>query len=221
MNYHLIPVPFAVAGIVIYWFARQANDLTTVSIVQPVITILCVIIALLSLTRKNADKRLTAWIVAGLVIALIGDFLNLDMTDPFVVIRGLVIAVVAYLTYAVGLTRLNGFHRKDIYVGIVAIVLYGVLMNYLWPFLGDMKIPGMIYGLVLPFVVTRAISTFFGDTFSTTQAVLLTAGTAMLYIGDVEFALHTYPKVMPMLFGPFLYSGGQLLIALSPSYGKR
>lgn len=46
-------------------------------------------------------------------------------------------------------------------------------------------------------------------------------GTAMLYVGDVEFALHTYTKLVPLLFGPILYSGGQLMIALSASYGNK
>ena len=218
--YHLIPVPFAVVGICIYWWARQNNDLATVSVVQPMITILCIITALLSLMRSGTNRKLTVWLCAGLAIALLGDFLNLNMTDPAVVIRGLVIAIIAYMTYAVGLTVVNGFHRQDIYVGAVALVVYAGIMSYLWPYLGSMRIPGLIYGLVLPFVVTRAISTFFGDRISTAQAVFLTAGTAMLYVGDVEFALHTYTKGVPILFGPFLYSGGQLMICLlytSPS----
>ncbi|HEY9162832.1 MAG TPA: lysoplasmalogenase family protein [Desulfomonilia bacterium] len=219
--YYLIPVLFAVVGIVIYWWARQQNDLSTVSVVQPVITILCIITALLSFTRPGTNRKLTVWLSAGLAIALLGDFLNLNMTDPFVVIRGLVIAIIAYMTYAVGLTVINGFHRQDLYVGAAALVIYAGVMSYLWPYLGNMRIPGMIYGLVLPFVVTRAVSTFFGNKISKTQATFLTIGTAMLYIGDVEFALHTYSKVVPILFGPFLYSGGQLLIALSASYGKK
>jgi uncharacterized membrane protein YhhN len=125
------------------------------------------------------------------------------------------------MTYAVGLTVINGFHKQDLYVGAAALVIYACVILYLWPYLGNMKIPGMIYGLVLPFVVTRAISTFFGNKVSRTQAIFLTIGTSMLYIGDIEFALHTYTKSVPLLFGPFLYSGGQLMIALSASYGKR
>ena len=219
--YHLIPVPFAVIGIVVYWWARQNNDLATVAVVQPVITILCIATALLSLTRRGTNRALTAWLCAGLAIALLGDFLNLNMTDPSVVIRGLVIAIIAYMTYAVGLTVINGFHRQDLYVGAAALVVYAAVMSYLWPYLGNMRIPGLIYGMVLPFLLTRAISAFFGDKISTAQAVFLTLGTAMLYVGDVEFALHTYTKSVPMLFGPFLYSGGQLMIALSASYGKK
>lgn len=219
--YHLVPVPFAVLGIAVYWWARQNNDLSTVSFVQPCITILCILVTLLSLKRPVVSKKLTAVIFSGLALALVGDFLNLDMTNPNVVIRGLVIAIIAYLTYAIGLTVLNGFHRKDIYVAAAALAVYAALMSYLWPYLGSMRIPGLVYGLVLPFLVTRAVSTFFGTEFSVTQAALLTAGTAMLYVGDVEFALHTYVKTVPMLFGPILYSGGQLLIALSASYKKK
>ncbi|MBN1535056.1 MAG: hypothetical protein JXA20_20475 [Spirochaetes bacterium] len=220
MYYSLIPVPFALAGIVVYWWARQANDLATVAVVQPLITILCVIVALLSLLRKGRDRAFTAVVCAGLLLALLGDFLNLDMTDPNVVIRGLVIAIVAYMTYAVGFTVLNRFHRKDLFVGAGALAVYAAVMGYLWPHLGAMRIPGMIYGLVLPFLVTRAISTFFGDRFTTVQAVFLTAGTAMLYIGDVEFAIHTYTHGVPMLLGPFLYSGGQLMISLAPTFTR-
>ncbi len=217
---HLLPVPFAVIGIVIYWWARWTNNLSLVSVVQPVITILCMVIVLLSFRKKEVSKKLSIIVLISLALALLGDFLNVDMTDPFVVIRGLIIFVAAYLTYAIGFTVLNGFHKKDIYVGIVALALYTGLMSYLWPYLGDMRIPGLIYGLLLPFLVTRGVSTFFGHAFSRTQAILITIGTLCLYLGDVEFALHSYPQIMPMIFGPFLYSGGQLLISLSTNYGK-
>ena len=220
MGAHLIPVPFALIGIAIYWQARWTNDIATVMVVQPLITILCIATALLSLRRPGVNRRLTAFVTAGLAIALLGDFLNIDMTDPFVVMRGLVIAVIAYLTYAVGFTIISGFRKQDLYVGAVALVVYGAIMSYLKPFLGDMLIPALIYGLVLPFVVTRAASTLFGTALGRTQAALLTIGTLMLYLGDVEFALHSYAKIMPMLFGPILYSGGQLVISLAPSYPK-
>jgi hypothetical protein len=36
-----------------------------------------------------------------------------------------------------------------------------------------------------------------------------------LFIGDIEFAIDAFGKRLPIMFGPFLYAGGQLLIALS------
>lgn len=217
----VVLVALAALGIVVYWWARMNGDLSLVAAVQPSITILCIATALLSLSGKNPKPAQTVWITAGLSVALLGDFLNLDMGNPSVVIRGLIIFVVAYLTYAIGFTVINGFHRRDIYVGLVALAAYGGLMYYLSYYLGDMLIPGLVYGLVLPFLVTRAVSAFFGSKFSKTQAILLTIGTGMLYLGDIEFALHTYTKAVPMIFGPFLYAGGQLIISLCPSFGKQ
>lgn len=217
----IVIVVLALFGIAIYWWARMHSALSIVAVIQPTITILCIATALLSLGGKHAQPVLTIWIVIGLCISLLGDFLNLDMGNPFVVIRGLIIFVFAYLTYAVGLTIINGFHRKDIYVGLFALAAYTGLMYYLAPLLGSMQIPGFIYGLILPFLVTRAISAFFGSKFSKAQAILLTIGTGFLYLGDIEFALHTYAKTVPMILGPFLYAGGQLIISLSPSFGKK
>ncbi len=216
----IIIVVLAVIGIAIYWWARKIANLSIVAVIQPTVTILCILNALLSLKGKYPQRKLTIWIVVGLSIALIADFLSLDMGNPFVVIRGLIFFVFVYLTYSIGLTILNGFHRQDILVGSIALIVYVSLMTYLTPFLGSMQIPAYIYGLILPFLVTRAISTFFGSKFSKTQAILLTIGASFVYLGDIEFALHAYAKLMPNLFGPILYAGGQLLISSSPSFGK-
>ncbi len=52
----------------------MTNNLTIVSIVQPVITVLCILIALSALRLAPKNKALVYWIVAGLAIALLGDF---------------------------------------------------------------------------------------------------------------------------------------------------
>ncbi len=133
--------------------------------------------------------------------------------------RGLIIAVVAYLTYGIGVTVIDGFHRQDWVVGTALLVFYVVLMRRLWPTLGEMRIPGLIYGLVLPFTFSRAVSTFFGTELSTLQSVFLSLGTLSLYVGDIEFAIHTYRRRLSIMVGPILYAGGQLLIALSTVAG--
>ena len=78
-----------------------------------------------------------------------------------------------------------------------------------------MRIAILIYGLVLPFAFSRAASAFFGERFSMAQAVLLSLGTLSLWVGDVEFAIHLFRRRNPLMYGPILYAGGQLLIALS------
>jgi len=187
-----------------------------VAVLQPAAVIVSWLLAAASLLGPQPDPPLVVVILLGMGIAIIGDFLNLNMEDMNVVLRGLVIAVIAYMTYAIGLTVLNGFHRQDPAVGAVLLVVYGLIMRNIWPGIDPgMRIPVLIYGLVLPFTFSRAVSTFFGDRFSTMQSVLLSLGTLSLFVGDVEFGIHTFKKPVRLMFGPILYAGGQLLIALS------
>jgi len=79
----------------------------------------------------------------------------------------------------------------------------------------SMRIPSLIYALVLPLTFSRAVSTFFGTRFEVPQSILLSLGTLSLFVGDVEFAIHTFKRRLSLMFGPILYAGGQLLIALS------
>jgi uncharacterized membrane protein YhhN len=218
MYYHLLPVPLSILGIIIYNKARKENNLKQVAFIQPVGTVIAVFIASLSALTPGFHPGFTLFIIASLLLALIGDINNIDMMDERTVLVGLVIFVFAYLTYAAGFTVYSGFQKEDMVIGAIMFLIYMGVMAYLWPGLGEMKVPVLIYTLVMPFMVTRAISTFFGDFFSQTQCILLTIGTVMLYLGDLEFGIHRFKKPIPMTFGPFLYAGGQLVISLSPSY---
>lgn len=219
MPYHLLPVPFVALVTFLYWRAREHNRLRQVAILQPLGSALIILIALLSLLRPQANTTLTIWITAGLVLAFVGDINNVNMEDERTVFIGLVIFVLAYLAYSIGLTVVNGFHRMDLLPGALLLAGYAVTLRYLWPGLGDMKLPVTIYGLVLPVLVWRAASTFFGDILSPPQSLLLTSGATALYAGDLEYGVHHFRRPdLPMRFGPVLYLGGQLLIALSLSY---
>jgi len=68
-------------------------------------------------------------------------------------------------------------------------------------------------------MVNRAISTFFGTAFTTTQAWLLTIGAMLFWLSDLVLAVNRFRRPFRAnRLGLFLYFGGQLLIALSPSF---
>jgi uncharacterized membrane protein YhhN len=211
----MILVPLNLIGIGLYMHARTRNDLRRVIIFQPGSVILSWLIAASSLLRPDAHVGFTSVVLLGMGIAIVGDFLNLDMENPNVILRGLIIAVLAYLTYGVGVTVIDGFHRQDLVVGALLLAFYVVLMRYLWPDLGDLRTGALIYGLVLPFTFWRAVSSFFGSELSLLQSLFLSLGTLSLYVGDIEFAIHTYKGRLRGTYGPILYAGGQLLIASS------
>ena len=212
--YILIPLNVILIGV--YFYARLRDNKRLVKFVQPSAVIVSWIVAATSLFQPNPDIGLTIVVLVGMGIAIIGDFLNIDMSDMAVVLRGLVIAVIAYLTYAIGFTYLSGFHVQDLLVGAVLLIVYAFVMRTIWPGIEKgMRIPVLIYGLVLPFTFSRAVSTFFSERFSAGTALFLSLGTFSLFIGDIEFAIDAFKKRVLFMLGPILYAGGQFLIALA------
>jgi len=217
----LIPIPVYLILIVLYMIARNRNDLKKTAIIQPTATFLALLIAALSFFSPLADKGYTSWILIGLGLCFLADIFNIDMTNDKILYAAIGVFVIAYLEYAVTFTRLNGFHWQDLIIGAFFLLIYLFLMRVYWAGLGNFKIPVLVYGLVMPFMVTRAISTLFGTRFSIVSALLVTVGCLLLFLGDVEYGMHRFHKPLKFFFGPICYAGGQLLIALSCAYFLR
>jgi uncharacterized membrane protein YhhN len=218
MYYALFLVPIHMVLIGFYLVARNRNDLKRTAIIQPITTLVALFIAGLSYLIPAVNQEYTLWILIGMGLCFLADIFNIDMTNPKILYAAIGVFVIAYLEYAITFTRFSGFQQGDWLIGFTFILIYIFLMWLYWRGLGDFKIPVLIYGLVMPFMVTRAISTLLGSTFSTTSAVLVTVGAMMLFLGDVEYGIHRFRKPIKFSFGPILYAGGQLLIALSCSY---
>ena len=219
MYFFLIPIPFIIIDTIITWRARNREDYKTVAVHQPLTTILIIVVALLSFFAPAAKSGYTIWILAGLIVSLIGDFFNINMWKNKTLYAAIVVFLIAYLIYPIGITVYNGFHPQDLIVGGALLLVFFGIMAFIWKGLGGgWKIPVIIYGLAMLFMVSRGISTFFGDVFSLTQAILLTIGTSILFIADSEYSIHRFIKPRKMIIGPILYPTGQLLIALSCSF---
>jgi len=218
MYYHLIPVPFHLVLIGLYLVARNHNDLKKTAIIQPVATFVALSIAGLSYFSSNSNWEYTLWILIGMVLCFLADIFNIDMTNDKILYAAIGVFLIAYMEYATTFTHFNGFHWQDWIVGGVFLLIYIFLMRLYWKGLGNFKIPILVYGLVMPFMVTRAISTLFGSSFSLVSAILVSLGSMMLFIGDAEYGVHRFYKPIKFSIGPICYAGGQLLIALSCSY---
>ena len=127
--------------------------------------------------------------------------------------------LLAHVVYSIGFTVYNGFHPQDLISAAVLLVVAVAVFVYLRPGLGSMQGPVIFYILVICFMVNRAVSTFFGDTFSPSQAWLLTIGATLFWLSDLVLAVNRFRRPFELnRLGLYLYYGGQLLIALSPSY---
>jgi alkenylglycerophosphocholine hydrolase len=215
---HWIPVPFlAVTVTLLVWFELR-SDQRKAYVLKPLSTVLVIVVALLSFLAPGVRPGYTLGIVLGLVLSLGGDVaLMFKSNKAFLV--GLVLFLLAQIVYAIVFTVPNGFHPQDLIVGAVLLVVAVLVYLYLQPGLGRMKGPVIFYILVICLMVNRAFSAFFGDAFTPTQAWLMSLGAVLFWISDLVLAINRFrhPFTANRL-GLFLYYGGQLLIALSPSY---
>jgi uncharacterized membrane protein YhhN len=199
-------------------WSKLRGDRRQEYVLKPLSSALFVLVALLSLLTPSARPWYTWSITVGLLFGLGGDVALMFRRDrPFLI--GLVLFLLGHLVYTVVWTVANGFHPQDIVSAAVLLVLSVVVYVYLRPGLGSMQVPVILYILIISLMVNRSISTFYGDTFTLTQAWLVSMGAVLFWLSDLLLAINRFRR--PLKWEPlglFLYYGGQLLIALSPSY---
>jgi uncharacterized membrane protein YhhN len=215
---HLIPIPFLLITVPLLVRASLRGDQGQVYILKPLSTLLVIAVALLSLLVPTAQPAFTLWIALGLVLSLGGDVALMFETNRAFLI-GLVLFLLAHVVYSIAFTVPNGFHGADLVTGAVLLVVAVAIYLYLRPGLGSMQGPVILYTLIICFMVNRAISAFFGDAFTTTQAWLLSLGAVFFMLSDVVLAVNRFRRpIEKQRLSLFAYYLGQLLIALSPAY---
>jgi uncharacterized membrane protein YhhN len=214
----LIPIPFLLVTVPLLVRAALRGDQRQVYLLKPLSTLLVIAVALLSLLTPHAQPAFTLWIAAGLILSLGGDVaLMFETNRAFLV--GLVLFLLAHVVYSITFTGPNGFHPADIATGAVLLVVAVAIYLYLRPGLGRMQGPVIAYTLIICFMVNRAISAFFGDAFTITQAWLLSLGAVFFMLSDIVLAVNRFRRPMEKhRLSLFAYYLGQLLIALSPAY---
>jgi uncharacterized membrane protein YhhN len=189
-----------------------------VYIFKPLSTLLVIVVALLSFATPGVQSAYTWGIVLGLLLSLGGD-VALMFSSNKAFLAGLVLFLLAHVAYSIVLTVPNGFHQQDLITGALLSILAVIAYLYLRPSLGSMKGPVIAYMVIICFMVNRAASAFFGVAFSATQAWLLTVGATLFWLSDLVLAVNRFRHPFEAnRLSLFLYYGGQLLIALSPSY---
>ncbi|MHA1805457.1 MAG: lysoplasmalogenase family protein [Promethearchaeota archaeon] len=210
-------LPFSLFYIYKYYQARKNEDHAAIKLYQPLTTILSLLICFLSFLSPYSNPVFTTWIIIAMSIALIGDVLNIDMTDMKVVIRGLLIFFVAYFIYTILTFMLADFTLIMVIPIMLMMIILTVVCFLIWNNLPSYleKIAMVLYGALLSLMVAAGMATFYSPTFSLLTSIILTLGFLFLYLGDIEFALSSYWKPLNFPYGPMLYSGGQLLVAIS------
>jgi uncharacterized membrane protein YhhN len=114
---------------------------------------------------KMVRSHFKTWIVFALFFSWIGDiFLMFEEQRPVFFLYGLICFLVAQVFYIIFFhnIRMKESIRGNALFLLLVVIYYGILISVLSPYLGNMKLPVRIYGVVLSFMLMLAMHTILG-----------------------------------------------------------
>jgi uncharacterized membrane protein YhhN len=173
------------------------------------------LIILLALLGDEPPTAFYKWaVVAGLLFSLAGDVFLMLPGDRFLV--GLVSFLLAHLWYIVAFTNSAGFYDGLLALGVFLGVGTAVYI-YLYPNLGKMKIPALLYMLV---IITMAWQAFgFWQQTNPSRAIFALFGAVLFMVSDSVLAVNRFGRPFSAAQAIIMstYSAAQYLIGLSIS----
>jgi uncharacterized membrane protein YhhN len=181
-----------------------------VYIFKPLTITFIILIVILAGTPDPSRYRLA--IVAGLICSLAGDIFLMLPSDRFV--AGLLSFLGAHLFYVAAFTSEIGF-RFSLWSSIPAAILGVFMLAFLLPYLGKMKLPVLVYMVVILVMACQAWErwTYTGQR----VAMLAFFGAVFFLVSDSALAINRfrgqYKSAPALILGT--YFAAQCLIALS------
>ncbi|MBN8876583.1 MAG: lysoplasmalogenase [Sphingobacteriales bacterium] len=155
---------------------------------------------------KNVQSRLKVWIISALLFSWVGDILLMfqDKKSLFFLL-GLSSFLLAHIFYIIFLhkVRLAEKIKPRLWTLLVVAVYYSVLIAFLSPWLGDMRLPVRVYGMVISFMLLLALHLLF---LANRKAGLCIA------IGAILFVLSDSLLAINKFYQPFEAAGFLIML---------
>jgi uncharacterized membrane protein YhhN len=214
---YLVPVLVVAAALLIR--AELLKIRRQSYIFKPLSTLLVIAALLLAFWEPTQEPIYTIGVLIGLLFSLGGDIALLFQDNPKAFRLGLVFFLLAHIAYTVVFIILGHFTAWDILSGAVLLAAAWGFYQLLKPNLGSMKIPVIVYIVIISLMVNRAIAIFSSPEFSNSQAWLVAVGAGLFYISDVILAANRFWKPWKyQRISLAFYYAGQMLISLAASY---
>jgi uncharacterized membrane protein YhhN len=228
----VLPIPlllFTVTALILVDERRPvggSRNLRWVAVWKPLSSGLVILVAALSFAGPGpADATYSLLILLGLLWSFAGDvLLILPARESF--IFGLIAFLFAHVVYAAAFARAQvalgaGSNMAAEVIAAAALAIIATAMyRYLQPSLGKLRVPVILYILVISIMLHRALAVAFA--LPATSTLLMAAGALLFYVSDAILAIDRFKMHgrMPRghLWNLSTYYLGQLLIALSASY---
>ncbi len=215
----ILPVILMLVTVPLLIRAELAKNARQIHVFKPISSTLMLLVALLALTVPGVNGAYLAGILIGLVLSFAGDMLLMFPTNKKAFLGGLAAFLLGHIAYTVTLFPLGGRSWFDLVVLVVLAVVMVAVYNMLKPGLGSMRVPVIVYIVVISLMVSRAMSALFVARFNQAWAWMVTVGAVLFYISDAMLAYGQFVKLTryARVSLAFYYSG-QILIALSASF---
>jgi uncharacterized membrane protein YhhN len=204
---------FIITAIDLFAIASGNNDLRWFTKILIVPLLIGYLISSLALIKSRIHK----WVIAALVFSWGGDvLLMLEPKNNIFFILGLVsflIAHICYIDFFQVLKRRETIKTNWLLI-LPVIVYYLALIIFLFPYLGDLKLPVIIYGAVISTMLALALHmqrVKYGN-----AGFYMMAGAVLFIISDSVLAVNKFYK--PFEWGSVItmitYAFAQLLIVI-------
>jgi len=156
--------------------------------------LIVIAVAAYFLSQTNEIKSsLKTWIMSALFFSWTGDILLLfQQKDSSFFLMGLSSFLVAHIFYIIFFhqVRMAEKIKRVAWPAVLVIIYYGALITLLSPYLGDMKLPVRIYGLVISFMFMLALNMLFLDNKKAGQWMM--QGALLFIISDSILAINKF-----------------------------
>lgn len=142
---------------------------------------------------KNMASPLQKWILFALFFSWTGDVLLMfQQNNSLFFLLGLSAFLIAHIFYIVFFHRVRIMEnlRSNLWLLLIVVVYYGALISFLSRYLGDMKVPVRIYGIVISFMFMLAMHMLFIK--NKTAGQWMMTGAALFVISDSVLAINKF-----------------------------
>jgi uncharacterized membrane protein YhhN len=195
--------------------AEIKENIGQIYVLKPLSSLLLILIAVIAYIMGIGDRTYILLVLLGIVFCFGGD-VALMFQPKSAFLAGLISFLIGHVVYAGVFTYYNQSWVQNYLVAGVLIVLGALFYAYLYSGLTGMKVPVLVYLVVISFMLNSAVTAFYSEFFNVFQAAAVAIGAGLFYISDIILAINRFKK--PLRYNRFslaFYYSGQFLIAAS------
>lgn len=186
-----------------YWILLFAiiliGDLIGIQLNNEILQFICkpliipVVVGYFDSQVKDITKGIAKWVVLALVFSLLGDVLLMfQEKNSIFFLLGLSAFLIAHIFYIIFFhkVRVKENVKGNPWLLVLVVIYYAALISLLSPYLADMKIPVLVYGVVISFMFMLAMHMLFIKNKPTGQWMMI--GALLFVISDSILAINQF-----------------------------